>query len=312
MTADFVRSELSDMRTVGSLTLVRPGGGDTAERWRKLFTVARDHDVSVARLAEAHVDATAILCEAGLEPHPDALYGVWASVGPGGHDVTMSDDGTLSGTKPFCSGLGIVDRALVEVEHHGHRQLVDVDVRLGSSLRSGPAWPTYAMAATATADALFDRLGDSGLRCVGPRGWYLDRVGFWHGAIGPAACWGGAAAGLCVNDAGNDDNCRVHRGAMVAEIALIVALLAHAGNEADQHASDGLAACRRALALRYAVHESCLRIAEHHARAFAPRSLLQADVAQRYADVLFYVRQFHADRDLMALSDAVPGRTDLL
>jgi hypothetical protein len=26
--------------------------------------------------------------------------------------------------------------------------------------------------------------------------WYLTRPGFWHGALGPAACWAGGAIGL--------------------------------------------------------------------------------------------------------------------
>jgi hypothetical protein len=30
---------------------------------------------------------------------------------------------------------------------------------------------------------------------VGEPGWYLDRVGFWHG-VWPAACWAGGAIGL--------------------------------------------------------------------------------------------------------------------
>ncbi len=311
ITPAHARDQLGALLSDGHLDLAPPATGSTADRWKQLFMLARDHDVSVARLAEAHVDATSILDEAGLIPERGALYGVWASVGPGGHDVELSADGTLTGTKPFCSGLGIVDRAVIDVEHHGRRQLVDVRVELGTTMRSGPAWETYAMTATATAAATFDQHIDPDLRLVGPAGWYLDRPGFWHGAIGPAACWGGAAAGLCTLPGGSDDLRHLHRGAMVAEIATIAALLTQAGDDADRRPADGPAACRRALALRYAVHEGCLRIAEHHARAFAPRSLVRPDVAQRYADVLFYVRQFHADRDLIALSQAVADGTEV-
>ena len=31
---------------------------------------------------------------------------------------------------------------------------------------------------------------------MGTPGWYVERNGFWHGAVGPAACWAGRAAGL--------------------------------------------------------------------------------------------------------------------
>ena len=302
MSTTEARRLLTNLVREHHLDLPAPGAGATALRWRSLFTIARDHDVSVARLAEAHVDAIAILSEAGLEPHGGALYGVWAAVGPGGHDVTMNDEGAVSGTKPFCSGLGIVDRALVEVEHHGRRQLVDIDVGPSETVRYGPAWQTYAMASTATADATFDEHCDVGLRLVGPPGWYLDRVGFWHGAIGPAACWSGAAAGLADQEPGDDDHRHVHRGAIIAEVTMMAAVLAHAGDEADQSPLDALAARQRALAVRYTIHESCLRLAEHHARGFAPRSLIRPDTAQRYADVHFYIRQYHADRDLVALS----------
>lgn len=304
MSTAHVRGLLQQMVAEQRLDLPTPGAGETARRWRSLFTIARDHDVSVARLTEAHVDAVAILGEAGMEPRPGAIYGVWAAVGTGGHDISMADDGSLSGTKPFCSGLGIVDRALIDVEHHGRRQLVDIDVGPFPSVRYGPAWQTYAMTGTATADISFDDHCDRSLRQVGPPGWYLDRVGFWHGAIGPAACWSGAAAGLADQEPGDDDHRHVHRGAIIAEVAMMAAVLAHAGEEADRRPADAIAAQQRALAVRYTIHESCLRLAEHHARAFAPRSLIQPETAQRYADVLFYIRQYHADRDLVALSRA--------
>ena len=48
--------------------------------------------------------AVLILDEAGLAPQADALYGVWASRGG-----VERHDGHISGPKPFCSGLGVVE-----------------------------------------------------------------------------------------------------------------------------------------------------------------------------------------------------------
>jgi hypothetical protein len=62
----------------GRLNLPFPDGGDTAWRHRELAQIARDN-LELGRLAEAHTDALAILHEAGREPKPRALYGVWAS-----------------------------------------------------------------------------------------------------------------------------------------------------------------------------------------------------------------------------------------
>ena len=100
----------------GALDLPRPGAGHTADRLLTLFDLARAHPVAVARLAEAHTDAVAILHEAGRRAAPATIYGVWASVGSA--DLRLegtAGEATLTGTKPFASGLGIVDRALVTV-----------------------------------------------------------------------------------------------------------------------------------------------------------------------------------------------------
>ena len=57
-----------------------PGGGETRARWEALDTVGAEDLVS-ARVIEPHVDALAILAEAGLTAAP-GLYGVWAAEGP--------------------------------------------------------------------------------------------------------------------------------------------------------------------------------------------------------------------------------------
>jgi hypothetical protein len=51
-------------------TLPSPGAGATPERHRRLFEVGRV-DLSLARLAEAHWDAVAILGEDGRQAQPN-------------------------------------------------------------------------------------------------------------------------------------------------------------------------------------------------------------------------------------------------
>ena len=51
-----------------------PAGGHTARRWSTLYDLALGN-VSLARLCEAHLDALAILAEAGHRPREGALYG---------------------------------------------------------------------------------------------------------------------------------------------------------------------------------------------------------------------------------------------
>ena len=106
-----------------------PGGGETPARHRRLMEIGRE-DLSLARLAEAHWDAVAILAEAGRTPEHGALYAVWASEIP---DKPLTLEGrdnsyAITGKKLFCSGAGLVDRALVTVGQPQQR-LIDIDLR---------------------------------------------------------------------------------------------------------------------------------------------------------------------------------------
>ena len=77
-TAETVSAELRQLQQRGELDLPLPGNGQTAARWATLAWLGRQ-DLCLARLAEGHADAVAILAEAGRAPVPRALYGVWAS-----------------------------------------------------------------------------------------------------------------------------------------------------------------------------------------------------------------------------------------
>lgn len=279
------------------------GEGSTADRWLAMFDWAASGSVSVARLAEAHADAVAILFEAGRSPVDGALYGVWASADRR-LQVRLDDVGTLTGSKALCSGLGIVDRALVLVSGERDEQLlVDVGVSASSVELDTSGWLTPAMADTATGTVRFDRHDIDAV--VGGDGWYLGRPGFWNGAVGPAACWAGAAAGIheyAEAASSPDAHQLVARGVLRAERALCRTLLREAGQDIDQRQGDSAAAQRRAYVVRHLVERSAARTVDAFGRAFGPRPFAtDGRLAQRVADVTLYVRQQHGDRDLAEL-----------
>jgi len=155
LTSERLRDRL---RKLATEELPLPGSGATAARHQCLPEVGRE-DLSLAKLAEAHWDAVAILVEAGREPQPGAVYGVWASEIPTQALTLDSSAHTLSlaGKKPFCSGLGIVDRALVtvtepthllmEIDLHEQENRIEVDTKM---------WATDAFRPTNTGSLKLD------------------------------------------------------------------------------------------------------------------------------------------------------------
>ncbi|MGH9271178.1 MAG: acyl-CoA dehydrogenase, partial [Ilumatobacteraceae bacterium] len=132
-----VEERLRRLLADGRLDLPLPGGGATRERWRGLHDLAASEELSVARLAEAHADAVAIVAEAGLAlPAGDdggpAFAGVWASR-YGGRDLFAVADGggwRVSGELAFCSGAPMLDLALVDPAlPDGRRQLLIIPLR---------------------------------------------------------------------------------------------------------------------------------------------------------------------------------------
>ena len=73
--------QLQTLHQQGALDIPLVGGGKTAapNAWPCTVELLGRADLSLARVAEAHTDAIAILAEAGRVPLDGALYGVWAS-----------------------------------------------------------------------------------------------------------------------------------------------------------------------------------------------------------------------------------------
>jgi alkylation response protein AidB-like acyl-CoA dehydrogenase len=310
MTVALVRRWLE----AGQLDLPAPGSGRTGTRWWKLAAFT-ENDVVAGRLAEAHADALAILAELGGPPaEAGQLWGVWAAEAPEAV-VTVSEDGggaTLEGTKAWCSGAGICTHALITARRQDNRRgLYAVDLSQPGVTAGGVSWRNAGMRESDTRSV---RLSDAVGIPVGQPGEYLARPGFWHGAIGVAACWLGGARGVAAPLYGAvadrrdgptaDPHAQAHLGAVDAALAAAEAMLASAACYVDAEPLGDraeLIARRVRAVVERAVDESITRTG----RALGPGPLvLDARHAQRVADLTIYVRQSHAERDLAALGRA--------
>jgi alkylation response protein AidB-like acyl-CoA dehydrogenase len=300
--------QLRALQRGGQLRLPAPGHGATAGRLQALLEFGRT-DLSLARVVEAHTDAVAILTEAGCRELRESLYGVWASDGPGSRlEVTRGHDGRLqlNGRKRFCSGATLVDAALVTAHEGDKVLLVQVPLSLPGLSVAPDEWATAAFAATRTSTVIFNTVQLDEAAIVGSPGWYLARPGFWHGALGPAACWAGGAIGLIeaarrLNR--GDPHSRAHLGALQAAEWGLRALLSRAGDEIDADPADELhQAQRRALMVRHLIERACTEVLDRFGRATGPQLLaFDAQAAQRYAELTLYIRQCHAERDLASI-----------
>lgn len=299
--------------TSGALKLPLPGGGATAERWSRLAELT-ETDIVAGRLAEAHADAVAILAELDRsEPQRGSLWGVWAAEPPDAVVYARRENGrengpvTLDGIKPWCSGAQICSHALVTAQlASGERALFAVNLDQPGVDPLPSVWTNSGMARSDTRSVQFN---DATAVAVGGTGEYLSRPGFWHGAIGVAACWlGGArsvAAALYERAGANrvDAHTLAHLGAVDAALAAAEAMLMAVAAEIDadpldRKGSAELTARRTRAVAETAVEETLRRTA----RALGPAPLCEdADHAQRVADLAMYVRQSHAERDLEQL-----------
>jgi alkylation response protein AidB-like acyl-CoA dehydrogenase len=184
--------------------------------------------------------------------------------------------------------------------------LVLVDVALdGPTVRtSTDQWVCDALRDTATGIVEFVDHPVAPDDVVGGPDWYLHRVGFWHGACAPPACWAGGAAGLLdaaeslVDD---DPHRRAHLGALRADAWALRAILATAGRQIDRFPDDRREAEARAHAVRYTVERVATEMLDRFGRAFGPRPFATDDtVSRRWADTHLYLRQHHGEHDLAA------------
>lgn len=293
----------------GFLDLPLPGRGATPDRLAALRDIGAV-DLDLARLTEAHTDAVAVHADLGVGAPRPGLWGVWAANPPTAPlTATRSDGGwVLDGTKPWCSGAGACDHALVTARTDDGYRLFAVDLE-GATPVDG-TWPSLALPGS---DSRSVRFENHPADAVGGPEEYLARPGFWHGAVGVAAVWVGGAAGVAGALATAHArrplhvHALAHVGAVDAALAAAGCLLQDAGRQADADPGDAAGRARLTAARVRAVAErTAAEVVDRVGRALGPAPLaLDPDHARRVADLQLYVRQSHAERDLEEHGKAV-------
>jgi alkylation response protein AidB-like acyl-CoA dehydrogenase len=285
--------------------LPHPGHGTTAFLWSALASIAAV-DLTVARVLEPHLDAHAILGQAG-EEGGDGTWGVFAAEGPGEplRATRLGEAYVLDGRKHWCSLGGDLDRALVSAWVGQERQLFAVDLHHPGVTAVAGTWVARGLAAVDSGPLDLDGVPAT---AVGAPGWYLDRPGFAWGAIGVAAVWFGGAVGVArrmVAASGTrepDQVALMHLGAVDARLHGARVTLQQAAASLDAGDLAGLAGWRAALRAREVVASACEDVLRRSAHGLGPGPLATDEAhARRVADLELYLRQWHAERDQASL-----------
>lgn len=278
-----------------------PADASLTDRWQLLAGTAF-LDVGAARILEPHLDALAILDEAGVEPEEAATWGVFAAEGAGTRLTAEADVAgwTLQGTKPWCSLAGALSHALVTAwVDDEHRRLFAVPLR--DETVTPHAGPWYARGLSQVISAPVDFAGTPA-EPVGDVGWYLRRPGFAHGGVGVAAAWWGGAMGLlpalhaAASSERADQVAQLHLGDADAALWAARAVLAETADvfSAGPRADAGLLANRA----RTVTARAATLALETADLALGPLPLVADEAyARRVADLHLYLRQHHGARD---------------
>jgi alkylation response protein AidB-like acyl-CoA dehydrogenase len=287
-----------------------PGSGRTAELWSALATIA-SHDLAAARAIEPHLDAQAILDQAGVATdwNDGGLWGVFAAEG-GDEPLTAhrtSDGWHLTGVKPWCSLADRVDHALITAHlPEGGRSLFAIATHDPGFTTLSGTWHARGLAEIPSGPV---RLTDVAATPIGAPGWYGKRPGFAWGGIGVAACWYG---GLVASARAVFDAVEAHptplslmqKGAIDVSLESSRRALTEAAELVDAGQAIELRGSILAARVRGIVARAADDVLARSSRVLGPASLaLDEAQAKRSADLQVYVRQHHGERDDASLGE---------
>jgi len=296
-------------------TAPKPGEGNTAKLWELLASVTAV-DVAAGRVLEPHLDALAILSQAGAEEPQEGTWGVFAAEGPGTKleaKRTANGGYVLSGSKPWCSLAAQLDGAVItaHTEDNNTRAAFAVDLKHQGVTAETPAWTSRGLQEIPSGTVHFDQVA---AQPVNQGSWYFQRPGFAWGGMGVAACWLGGAVAVArdytdaltkaaANGREPDQLALAHLGEIDRILATTTSYLAQAAERIDAgdlegSDPDGPSPWPEALRIRGTVAAAVERVQTLVTQNLGPGPLAFDEAyGKRMADLSLYIRQHHAMRD---------------
>lgn len=272
-------------------------------------------NLSVGRLVEGHVNAARLIALYGtldqrrLYLQKERLLGVWGADGADPLTIarTVPDGAILHGSKSFCSGLKLVDTAIVTAPAPSGPQLFLIAAN--DPERQYPAsWQVSGMRATASGDYSMD---DLRAEMLGKPGDQLIEPHFEGGVWRYLALHAGALRAIA-----DEATCHLRgRHATDLQKARLVQLsiaagtaelwARHAARAAEEDPADRTAPIAVLLS-REAVERACqngIALAERLFGTMSFRSGTRIDLMRR--DLAFFLRQANLDGKLLRVADAL-------
>ena len=216
----------------------------------------------------------------------------------------------MRGVKQYCSGARVCTHALVTAAAEDGMRLFAVAT--GALRPQLASWPATGMAGSDTLDVDFDEISADP---VGPPGGYTGRPGFSHGGVGVAACWYGGARAIgrtllgAAQERDIGPHALAHLGGVDVALQAARSALDEAADEIDADPRDLKDAGRvRALRVRALVEAAATEVMERVGRALGAAPLCHDEGhSRRVADLIVYLRQHHAERNLAELGTLIAG-----
>ena len=312
---------LLDLAKAAAATAPKPGDGRTAFLWEILASVTAV-DVAAGRVLEPHLDAVAILAQAGDKaaqdggdfPNPDGAefegtWGVFAAEAPALRLEAKESAGgwILQGSKPWCSLAAQLDHAVLTAHlENGDRAAFAVDLHAHGVSFANPEWTSRGLREIPSGTVHFEAVPAVPL---GGAGWYYRRPGFAWGGMGVAACWLGGAVAVARSftaslqqaaDGGRepDQIALAHLGEIDRTLAALTAYLAGTAARIDAGELSDRGAWKEALRVRGSVAAAVERVQTLVSQNLGPAPLaFDERYGKRMADLALYIRQHHAMRD---------------
>ncbi|MGM8899289.1 MULTISPECIES: acyl-CoA dehydrogenase [unclassified Psychrobacter] len=289
---------------------VNESNSRTLVRWQVLAYVA-SIDLTIVKWFESHLDALSILHELGYGKAVKGLCAVWASEGHP-HPIRYQQ-GKISGTKAWCSGANIVNYGVMTYrDEHGRSQLLVVDMQQDGIAIDNSGWQAVGMQATDTAAITFEQVTAN---TAGEADAYLERVGFWHGAAGVAACWYGAASCIATYlmqsyQKKPNDYKAMYLGQVSTALSVTQQYFHHVAQLIDTQPTLSHELAIREL--RAHVEQVARQVIESAGQALGAAPFCgNAHFARLSADLSVFIRQSHGAFDLQKIGELSSATSDL-